>query len=494
MDVILLAVSIYGLYQYNAQKALLAQKVLDGASLDPLLYCCSSLFMVGAALLVLRLFPWIVKLIFTIGKKWWSPSMYASFLRIIRTGGNQGFLMVFLVLTVAMGIFNAQTARTINANAEEKIRYITGADIVLQEQWDDNSEWAEDIGSSFELSYTEPDFQKYLAMDGVANATKVLVDHKISASFEGGTVRNTMLMGIHTKEFGQIACLRNGLLPHHFYDYLNVISQNANAILVSSNFRDVHGLELGDVITYSGNGQDSIRGIIYGFVDYWPGYAPVTLAKNNSGVLAQTEQFLIVAHLEQLQAVWGVTPYQVWIDAEGSTQFLYDYAQENGIKFAMFQDSAKQIVELKNDPIFQGTNGILTIGFICILLLCTMGFLIYWILSIQSRTLQFGIFRAMGMRMREVFTMLINEQICITGTSLAAGIFVGLLTSKLFIPLIQIAYSSADQVLPLVIVSERGDFIRLFAVIGLVILVCMAVLGILISRIKIFQALKLGED
>lgn len=494
LDVILLAVSIYGLYQYNAQKELLAQRVLDGGALDALLYSCSSLFMIGAALLVLRVFPWIVKLIFAVGKKWWSPAMYASFLRVIRTGGNQGFLMVFLILTVAMGIFNAQTARTINVNAEDKIQYITGADIVLQEKWNDNSELADDAGTSFELSYTEPDFQKYLAMDGVVSATKVLVDHATSVSVEGGTIRDAMLMGIHTKEFGQVAWMKNGLLPHHFYDYLNVISQNAGAVLVSSNFRDVYGLELGDVITYRIGGRDTIRGIIYGFVDYWPGYAPVAVSKNASGVYEQAQQFLIVAHLEQLQAAWGVTPYQVWIDAEGSTQFMYDYAQESEIRFAQFSDSAKQIVELKNDPIFQGTNGILTIGFICILMLCTMGFLIYWILAIQSRTLQFGIFRAMGMSMREIFTMLINEQVLITGTSLATGVLIGLLTSKLFIPLIQIAYSSADQILPLVIVSEGNDFVRLFAVIGSVILVCMFVLGVLISRIKIFQALKLGED
>ena len=31
--------------------------------------------------------------------------------------------MVFLILTLSMGIFNAQAARTINANAEERIRY-----------------------------------------------------------------------------------------------------------------------------------------------------------------------------------------------------------------------------------------------------------------------------------------------------------------------------------------------------------------------------------
>ena len=128
------------------------------------------------------------------------------------------------------------------------------------------------------------------------------------------------------------------------------------------------------------------------------------------------------------------------------------------------------------------------------MLLCITGFLIYWILSIQSRTLQFGIFRAMGMSMGEVLSMLVNEQIFITGISIGAGILVGMLTSRLFVPLIQIAYSSADQVIPLEIISERSDTLRLFAVIGPAILICMFILGWLISKIKISQALKLGED
>lgn len=494
LDIILLGVSIYILSQYNDQKNLLAQKVLDGASLDPLLYICSSLFMVGAALLILRVFPWLVKLIYIAGKKWWSPALYTSFLRIIRTRGNQGFLMVFLILTVAMGIFNARTARTINTNSEEKIQYITGADLVLQEKWSDNSADAENLGAAFELAYVEPDFQKYLAMDGVESATKVFVDNSISVSLKEGKLSNVMLMGINTKEFGQTAWLKNGLLSHHFYDYLNVISQNANAILVSSNFKDAYGYKLGDVISYYNSNRKSMRGVIYGFVDYWPGYPPVTVSKGSDGIYKETDNYLIVAHLEQLQSSWGVMPYQVWINAKDSTQFIYDYAAQSHIRFSVFEDATKQLVELKNDPVFQGTNSILTIGFICILLLCTMGFLIYWILSIQSRTLQFGIFRAMGMSMREVFTMLLNEQVFITGMSLGAGILVGALTSELFVPLIQIAYSSADQVLPMNIVSQSGDYIRLFAVIGSVILICMVVLCVLISKIKISQALKLGED
>ena len=321
-----------------------------------------------------------------------------------------------------------------------------------------------------------------------------MVANDLSISVDGGNIYNAMLMGIHTKEFGETAWFKENLLPYHYHEYLNAISQNASAILVSSNFRDLYGYEVGDILYYTSKEYGSSHGVIYGFVDYWPTYAPVTVTKGSDGIYKETDNFLVVAHLSHLQSAWGVTPYQVWIDAESSTQFIYDHATQTETKYPLFRDSTAQLISLKNDPVFQGTNGILTIGFVCILLLCSIGFLIYWILSIQSRTLQFGIFRAMGMSVREIFSMLICEQVFITGVSLGAGVLVGILTSKLFIPLVQIAYSSADQVIPIEIVSRGSDYVRLFAVIGAIILICMGVLIALISKIKISQALKLGED
>lgn len=501
LDLILLGVSFYGLYQFKSQEEYLAQKVLDGASLDPLLYACSSLFMVGAGLLILRLLPWLIKLVFWIGKKFWSPALYASFLGIMRTRSNQGFLVVFLVITVSMGIFNTQTARTINSNNEEKISYSIGADVVLMEKWQESGASTSSSGSSDDavvtkssVSYTEPDFGKYQEMDGIVQATKVLVDSKVTANVENGKVSNVTVMGIHTKEFGEVAWFKDNLLAAHWYEYLNAMSQNANAILVSSNFQEHYGYELGDIMTYTNENSDVVRGVIYGFVDYWPSYAPVTRTKGSDGVYRESENYLIVAHLSQLQSSWGVTPYQVWIKTDGSSQFLYDYAAETGTKFTMFRDADAELVDLKNDPVFQGTNGILTIGFIIVLVLCATGFLIYWILSIQSRTLQFGIYRAMGMSGREVLSMLVNEQIFISGVSICGGILVGKISATLFVPLIQVAYSSADKVLPLEIISSSSDYLRLGAVIGMMIVVCMIVLSVLISKIKITQALKLGED
>ena len=179
---------------------------------------------------------------------------------------------------------------------------------------------------------------------------------------------------------------------------------------------------------------------------------------------------------------------------DGSSQFIYDYANKNNVQYSEFKDANAQMVEVRNNTLFQGTNGILTMSFIVVLILCSAGFLIYWILSIRQRELLFGVFRAMGMRKREIIQMLINEQIFSSGISIVIGGIIGSIASVLFVPLVQIFYSTTEQAVPLEVVNEQVDMLRLFGVIGVVILVCMIILGVLISKINISQALKLGED
>lgn len=492
LDVILLGVSLYGLYSFNGQKEALSQKVLEGASLDPLLFLSSSLFMIAAGLLALRVLPAVVWLVFTPFKKLWSPALCASFLRILRTRRSQGFIVVFLVITIALGVFNADAARTINGNKEDNLRYEIGADLVLQEKWSDNSASLTD-NPNLDLVYNEPDYGRFLAMDGVQSCAKVLTD-SVSVSVSGGTLKNVQLMAINTKAFGQTIWMKEGLNPYPINAYLNAISQNSRGVLVSRNAQTDFGMKLGDVISYKMSSGESIRGTICGFVDYFPSYAPVTYAKGTDGLYRETPNYLVVANLSQVQAECGVTPYEVWIKTNGSTDFIYDFAEENGLTFTRFRDASADLVEMKNDPVLQGTNGILTVGFIVVLLLCAVGFLIYWVLSIQSRTLQFGIFRAMGLSMREILTMLLNEHLFISGLSIVTGAAVGKLTAKLYMPLIQLAYAASDNALPLQVVSRSGDMARIAIVVGVMLAVCLTVLGVLISRMKIAQALKLGED
>lgn len=492
VDVILLGVSIYGMYSFTDRKEALTAKMLEGESLDPFLFICSSLFIISAALVALRVQPLMVKLVYTIGKKRWKPAFFASFLQIIRTKGKQSFMMVFLMLTVALGIFNATVARTILSNSEKGIRYSAGTDLVLKEPWEDNSMYR-DQNPDLELTYTEPDFSVYESMEGVDKATKVYKEAGLKTTLDKGEV-TTSIMGIDTKRFGETIRFQDDLLPTHINNYLNAISQDAEAALLSINFKEKYDCEIGQKITLTTEDKKTIEVVVYGFVDYWPSYAPTSYELNDKGSMHKKDNYLVIANLSKVQNSIGIKPYEVWLKTKGSSQFIYEYAKKNKIAYTDFRDVAADLVAVRNDALFQGTNGILTMSFIIILILCSTGFLIYWILSIRQRELLFGVFRAMGMTKKEIILMLINEQVFSSGLSIVIGTVLGLLASKMFVPLVQIFYSSTEQTIPLEVVRQSMDMVRLFTIIGIVIIICMTVLGKLIAKIRISQALKLGEE
>lgn len=496
LDVILIVVSFYSYYSFSRKTSLVSESVMSGASLDPLLYFSSSLFILGFGLLFLRLQPFLVKLIYLPGKSLWKPASYASFLQTFKTGSKQQFTMLFMVLTVALGIFHATVARTIIANGEANTNYIDGTDLMVKEVWYSNAALAA-IEPTVVFTYIEPNFRKYSELEQVTQATKVILNKEcyLNTTVKIKPVKPTItVMGIHTKEFGEVTSLSNELLSYPYYDYLNALGSDTDAILVSSNFKSTYDYRLGDTLTFTNKDDKLVTGTIYGFVDYWPSYIPEESTLLPDGTYSTTENFIVIANLAKLQSAWGVYPYEVWMNVTGSTDFFYDWIEENEIHIKSYTDRTVDLVEIRNDTLFQGTNGILTMSFIVILILCGVGYLIYWIMSIRSRELLFGILRAMGMRKSEIIHMLINEQIFSGLFSIFAGAAIGIVSSYLFVPIIQTAYATSNQILPLILITDSSDMKRLFSIIGVVLLFCLVVIAQIIQKMKITNALKLGED
>ncbi len=195
------------------------------------------------------------------------------------------------------------------------------------------------------------------------------------------------------------------------------------------------------------------------------------------------------------QEGFDIRPYQVWLKTNSpDAEFFYKWADENNLKFTSVESLQSNLAEIRTDTLFQGTNGILTLSFIIILLLCGVGYLIYWILSIRERELLFGVFRAMGMRKNEILHMLVNEQIFSGILSIAFGAVVGFVSSAMYVPMIQITYAAEKQVLPQSLITDNADMVKLFVVIGVMLCVCIGVLIRNIVAMKITNALKLGED
>lgn len=205
---------------------------------------------------------------------------------------------------------------------------------------------------------------------------------------------------------------------------------------------------------------------------------------------------LVVANLQYIQDNMSLEPYDIWIKLKpgAETADLYSDIGKRRLEVKKLVNMKEELIKLKNDPFQLGINGALTLGFIICVIVCLIGFIIYWSLSIRARELQFGIYRAMGIHMRELIGMLAYEQVLISGTSVLAGVLVGKLTSRLFIPFFQLSYSSYEQVPPFRIVFYLSDHLKLYILTGGMLVTGLAILGLLVSRIRMAQALKLGEE
>lgn len=495
LDIALLAVSLYGLFSYQQQQKVLFISGMKGTDLmlDPLLFLISTTFIFGSGLLFLRIYPHLVRLVFWFGEKRWSPVFYASFIQVGRTSGQEQYVMLFIILTLAIGIFSANSGRTLNKNIEEKVRYTIGADIVVKGNWKSNKPpVSSGLPSSIpqELIYFEPPFDPYTNLAGVAAVTKVMRIDKASVYIKNDYLQNISLLGIIPHEFSKTAWFRNDLLPYHWYQYLNLMTDSPQAILVSKAFKEKSGLKEGDWISISWDGQQLINAIIYAFIDYWPTLNPY---RQHDGSPAP---YFIVANLNYIQAIHSVEPYQVWLKKKpgATSNQVYQDMTKKRIELVSNDDATEQIIKQKNDPMLQGVNGALTLNFIVTIIISIIGFLIFWIISIKKRVLQFGIFRAIGLSLPKIICMLAWEQFLITGAAIIAGIFIGSITGQIFVPLLQMVYSAEEQVPPFKIISDSGDFLRLYIVFTLMLVVAMITLWRIITRINISQALKLGED
>lgn len=497
LDILLMLISLYLLYNYQKQGNTWDAGTLDGGQMDPMVFLDASLFTFSCALLMIRLSRYLLRLIWRIGARRWRPALYASFLEMLRTFSKRSFLSVFLIMTVANGIFDANMARTMNKNGEERLKYDVGCDVRLQERWE--SQYIVKRGEQSGY-YIEPDYAVYqeLVQQGLCRTvTKVLIDEETTVSLERGKKLNDcMLMGIHTKEFGETAELMDGINEKHWFHALNALAEKADGVIISRNMADELDLSVGDAVNYArfrpfgGSGDRETRDAVAqvcAIVDGFPGYGRYGQDR---------ERYLIVVNYAELSSHFDQTPYQIWMRMADNTTAdqVREALRQKQINLEQWTSLSEEFEKRENSPLIQVTNGLFTMNFLISLMICSAGFLIYWIMSIRNREQLFGIYRAMGMRLRELAAMLFNEQIFGSLLSIGFGVAAGVLATKLFTRLTALVYLPEKHTITIQIFSYGSDMARIFGVLGGVIIICLMVLWKIVKGMKVAQALRMGEE
>lgn len=499
LDVLFLGLSIYLLYTYRHTEDLIRQKALLGDKMDPVVFLNTCLFMVTFGLFVFRLIHYLVQLFYMAGQKKWKPVSYVAFLQITRTFRKQCFISVFLILTVAMGLLNANVARTINRNKEERIEYANGADVILTERW----QFKEFIDPKTALvirKYIESDFGKYeeLVKQGLCkNVAKVIRYPKTNITKNANTFDDCIVLGIDTKAFGNTAYLKPELnTDHHWYEDLNALAKEPYGIILSENLAQILGAEEGTWVTINGisygkaDEDKMMTGTVIRVVKNWPGYERYYYENGE-----KKERYLAITNYGPLVQSMEITPYEVWCDMTEGTRAneVYQFLAERNTPITSFVSIEDEIQQMKSMPDIQILNGMLTLSFLIALVLCGVGFLIYWVASIKSRELLFGVYRAMGLSVKEINRMLVYEHIFSTFLSVIAGGIVGMTATFLFIHLFGVVYLPELSNLDVYLYFEASDMIRLFVSVTVMILMCLLILRRQIKKLNITQALKLGE-
>lgn len=506
MDVILVLLSLYLLYNYNRQKEQFSMSVLNQEGLDPIIFINTFLFLLGLSMLSIRLTGYLVRLMLRIRKNRLSPELFASFLQITRTYKQQGLLSVFLVVTIGMGLLNANLARTINQNGQERVSYEMGTDYILQQQWKlsvvmrrkDDVKWY----------YREPDYaQVKEALSGrVESMTRVVRDEEALLYTKGQTINNCTLMGISTKEFGETAMLKEGLTKQHWYYALNALAEKTNGVIISENLAEEYHYKVGDIITYSRvNPLDEekpmaqVSAEIVSIVTAWPGYKAYSYEKNEEGTLSERKQYLLVSNYAFMANVFGMTPYEIWIKAgkghaQDEKEVLLEYLKAGGVSVNGFEGVREKQRNWLNQPMLQITNGMYTLSFLVSLLLCLVGFFLYWLRSLKQRQPLFGVYRAMGMRLFELNRMLVHEQLYSSLPSIFSGMLSGGVSTCLFVTLIALVYLPEKHNVALHMVVEPWDIVKLLLFLVLMCGVCLLVMKRFVKRMKLNESMKLGED
>jgi putative ABC transport system permease protein len=475
LDVIFLALALVAYRELNWQSIRLAPEETIAA--DPLLFFVPVIFLLGAGLLLLRIYPSLLA-----GLRWIAGRLpgvvWQLALRRLTRSAIQYFpLLLLLILTLSLGIYSAATARTLSKNFEDRIRYEVGADLAVTEEWH-----APGSPSTGEV-YSEPPFLKRLELPGVRSAARVLkgsVDVTVGGQWTLGSAGT--MMAIDPAEFARTAWFRSDFTKAPFIDYLALLSRHHEGVLVSREYFDEEKLAVGGNLEVSYEGQ-KFEAYVAAVVDYWPTMDP-------------TRNPFFIMNLEFVQENTRLVPYEVWyrLSDHDHVQEMVSALVTIGVYPTQVKDAEAMIAALKREPYRMGFFGILSFGFIISSLITVLGFLVHTYFSIKGRVVQFGALRAMGLSGLQLSLLMIVEQFFTLGAGLGLGTGLGMACSRLFLPFLRVRAAELQPVPPFLLVSDRTDVLYVMAVLVALFLVAVTGLTIILARMKVNRALTLGEE
>jgi putative ABC transport system permease protein len=499
LDILLLIPAGYGAYLLAQQGSLVLLNdvvALTGTNPyeNPLLFLVPALGIFALTLFFLRLMPVIMAIIAWIAGRTRAVGLLMASRHLARTPGFYTTPLILLVLTLSLSAFTASLAFTLDTSLSDQMYYRSGADMQFMDMGEDNRDSSAFIASeqtsTGDDTNTESEgprwfflpLSDYLNAPGVEQVTRVgrfPTYARLTSGDQAG-----IFMGIERAEFSQIAFWRADFASESLGGLMNALAVTYNGVLVPRDFMLEQALNIGDILhlTVSTYGQDNeVNLTVVGNFELFPTWYP------SNGPL-------FVGNLDYLfESAGGQFPYSVWLKTAPDADYA---ALGNGGLNGQpldWQAPAVDILAEQELPERQGLFGLLSVGFAAAAVLTVLGFLLYALYSFRRRFIEFGVLRAVGLSAAQMTAFLGWELAFLILTGGALGTGLGAFVSKFFIPFLQISVDEASRIPPYSVNIAWSAIFRVYALFGLLFIVALVALVVMLRRMKIFQAIKLGE-
>ena len=501
LDILLLVPAGYGLWQLTqqSQEALKGSETIPDPLQNPLLLLVPALGIFSVALFTLRLVPRFMEMISRLLKTSKSVGMLMAARYLARTPALYSAPLVLLVLTLGLSAFTASLARTLDSQLDKQAHYQVGADINLYE-----------LGTTFNEDnpspvYTFGPVEDHLSIPGVRSATRA-GRYKFSAIAQGGSLQGTFL-AIDRLTFPSAAYWQRDFASEQLGALMNQLAANPTGVLLPSSLLAKQKLKVGDTlrlaITTGVAGQSiPMEAPIVDTFELFPTWYP----EDGALIVGNLEELFLRAGAEYPHEVWlGTTPeadpefiayavrgFSILLDQQADQSKLV----QNGLN-TIVRDWSSAELKIRAEqrrPERQGLFGLLSVGFVSSALLTVLGFLLYALFSFRRRFIEMGMLRAIGLSIQQMTSLLAAELAFLVLLGIGVGTALGVFASRLFVPFLQIGASAQSQYPPFQIEIAWLSIAQIYVLFALLFIAALAVLSSLLVRMKIFQAIKLGES
>jgi putative ABC transport system permease protein len=501
LDVLLLIPAAYGTYLLSQQGSISASPESSASPFsNPLLFLIPALGAFALTLFILRLLPFIMAAVAWIAAKTNSVGFLLATRYLSRDPAGYSAPLVLLILTLSLSTFTASLAQTLDAHLHDQTYYQIGADAFLIElgqttatNQEGSAENAAPTTSGAPPSPIAQDRWVFVPVSEHLNVPEILAAARIgdfnSTIQAGGNWREATMLGIDRLDYPKVAYWRMDFASASLGSLMNSLAIAQNGVLLHREFMQANAISVGDPVEVriTSYGQRSqVNMLVVGDFEYFPTWYPT----------AEDAVPLMVANLDFIfESLGGEVPYNVLVkttpeaDLEQMTRDLRQY----DITVLDARGARARIAEEQRKPERQGLFGVLSVGFLAAALLTVLGFFLYALFSFRRRFIELGTLRAIGLSPLQMTAFLAWELAFVVLLGLGAGTVLGALVSTVYIPYLQVGNTPQALTPPFLVEIAWPAIQRIYILFGALFVVALSVLAALLLRMKIFQAIKLGE-